>query len=110
MRPGTLVRAAALLMLAATVGCNSARFVEVRPDGGVVAIPNNSNDWPYHYRDKAKALMRQKCPSGYVIDHEEEVVTGSVTHTDAETETQKSPTLLVGGVDEQSNRSGHQGS
>jgi hypothetical protein len=97
MRPVTLMRAAILCFVATLVGCQSARLVEVRSDGGVVAIPNNSNTWPFYYRDKAEAMLKQKCPNGYVIDHEEEVVTGTVTHTNSQTETEKSPTLLVGG-------------
>jgi hypothetical protein len=107
MRPMTLVRTGLVLGLVSLVGCQSARFVEVRSDGsGVVAIPENSNTWPFYYRDKAEALIRQKCPHGYSIEHESEVVTGTVTHTDSQTNTQQNPTLLVGGTSGQAQRNG----
>lgn len=69
-----------------TVGCESARLVHSDSQGGCVAIPSNYNGWPCHYRDEAEKLMRQKCPQGYVIEREEEVVVGqtSTTHTDRE--------------------------
>jgi hypothetical protein len=81
------------------LGCGSARFVQVDGDGGVVAIRNNSNVWPTYYRDKADALIRQRCPAGYEIVREEEIVTGQVADTDTQSNTRQSPTLLLGGTD-----------
>jgi hypothetical protein len=61
-------------------GCgSSARYVAATNDGGIIAIPANTDDWPSHYRRDANELMAKKCPRGYVIDHEEEITTGQVT-------------------------------
>lgn len=79
MRTVTLLRHGLFLGWVSLVGCGSARYVSTGSEGGVLAIPSNSNSWPTYYRDKAEALMRAKCPNGYIIEHEEEAVTGSVT-------------------------------
>jgi hypothetical protein len=77
MRGTQGVRCAVLGLCLAAAGCLSpARYVAVGPDGGVVAIPRNTNYWPACYRSAAEELMRQKCPGGYVIDHEGEVAVG----------------------------------
>jgi hypothetical protein len=57
----------------------------VRWDGtnGVVAIPHNDDTWPEHNREHAEALMKEKCPRGYTVVSEEEVVVGQVQHTQA---------------------------
>lgn len=91
-------------LAAGCVGCASPRLVRVDKDGGVVAIPSNTNVWPTYYRDKAEAMLRQKCPGGYEIVREEEVVTGRVEHTDTRTQTEQNPTLLVGGTDGETTR------
>jgi hypothetical protein len=49
----------ALLLLAGVMGCGSARLIQLAPDGGVVAIPSNSNAWPFCYRDDADRLMAE---------------------------------------------------
>ncbi|MFL5339359.1 MAG: hypothetical protein ACJ8F7_04250 [Gemmataceae bacterium] len=72
-------RAFALLPLIA-IGCAEARYVTLEQNGGVVAIANNSDSWPNYNRKHAEELMAKKCPDGYVIDHEEEVVTGQTQH------------------------------
>jgi hypothetical protein len=63
------------LALLSITGCQTARFVSSDAHGGVIAIPNNSD----FCRKQAEELMAQKCPQGYVIDREEEVVVGQVT-------------------------------
>jgi hypothetical protein len=68
-------------------GCCTARFISVDADYAVVAIPNNTNDWPTYNRTHAEELMHQKFPQGFVIDHEGEVVTGTTQHTNTNTET-----------------------
>ena len=55
-------------------GCLSVRIVHDAPDGVVVVMPNNSDQWPTYYRNRAEYLMKKKCPDGYVIVHEEEFV------------------------------------
>jgi len=60
--------------LLAGLGCHStARYVRKEPDGGVVAIPTNTNHWPNYHRDEADRLMRLVCPNGYTILEEKEV-------------------------------------
>jgi hypothetical protein len=56
-------------------GCSTgARYVTTTNSAGVVAIPSNTDDWPYHYRKQAEELMQAKCPGGYVIEREETCV------------------------------------
>ncbi len=55
-------------------GCLAVRIAEEKPEGGVVVMPNNSNQWPTYYRNRAEYLMKQKCPDGYVIVNEEDFV------------------------------------
>jgi hypothetical protein len=80
-----LVLPAAVLVLAGVSGCGSARMIQSGPDGGVVSIPSNSNSWPCRYRESAEKLMAQKCPNGYEIVREEEVVVGQRSTTAAQT-------------------------
>src|SRR5713226_9158459 len=81
--------------IAGLSGCNSARYVTVDNSGGVVAIPSNSNSWPNYNRRHAEELMQAKCPGGYVIDHEEEFVTGTTQYVDSTTNTKGDPLLAA---------------
>lgn len=81
-------------LLFAVTGCSSARYVSLESNGGVVAIPRNTNSWPDYNRKNAEALMKEKCPEGYVIDREGEVVIGTTEYTDVTTET-KGDALLA---------------
>jgi hypothetical protein len=81
------LRAICSVLLVGLSGCCTARFVSVDQTSAVVAIPNNSNSWPSYHRQHAEQLMREKFPEGYVIDHEEEVVTGSTALTRTNTQT-----------------------
>jgi hypothetical protein len=56
-------------------------MIQSTPEGGVVAIPSNNNAWPFNYRDHAEKLMAMKCPNGYDVLREEEVVVGVKTTT-----------------------------
>lgn len=57
-------------------GCtSSARFVERRPDGGVIAVP------AYGDRDDAIALIEDEIGPRAAIVREEEVITGSDVKT-----------------------------
>lgn len=67
-----------ILMLVS--GCNHARYVMKDQWGGVVAIPNNNNQWPSFNRKHAEELIAQQCPQGYVIEGENEVVVGQESH------------------------------
>jgi len=57
-------------VLVAVCGCADVRFVQETPEGGVIAIPTNSNCWPMYYRSRAEKVMSQKCPDGYQIERE----------------------------------------
>jgi hypothetical protein len=81
-----LAPAAAVLVLISVSGCGGARMIQSGPDGGVVAIPSNSNYWPCKYRDSAVRLMEQKCPNGYQVVREEEVVVGQKSTTSEQTD------------------------
>lgn len=63
-----------LLGSALAGGCAQVRLVRDTPDGGVIAIPNNTNEWPTYYRNRAMQLMQRKCPEGYVIVGEQATV------------------------------------
>jgi hypothetical protein len=75
----------AAVLLVAVSGCGSARMIQTTPDGGIVAIPSNNNSWPFKYRDHADSLMAMKCPNGYDVVREEEVIVGIKTTTTAVT-------------------------
>ncbi len=63
-------------------GCVSARYVERNPDSGIVAVADNTNQWPSYNRDKAMELIRNHVGPDFEIVKEEEVVTGKVTRND----------------------------
>ena len=80
---GRLAGIAAVGCLVLPAACAAtARFVVVEPAGGVVAIHRNTPE----YREKALALMAQKCPGGYDIVREEEYVTGETVTKEYATE------------------------
>lgn len=68
---------AALLLTVA--GCAGARLVSFDAHGGCIAIPENSDGWPYYYHTSAEQIMRAKCPDGYRVLKEEKVVVGKST-------------------------------
>jgi hypothetical protein len=57
-------------------GCTLAHYIYRQPDYGVVAIPSNTNSWPFYYRDRAIELIRKHVGPDYVIVKEQTVVTG----------------------------------
>ena len=65
-----------LIGLVLACGCATARHVVKDAEGGIVAIPSNSE----RNREKAVELMKQHLPEGYVIEREEETVIGQTTH------------------------------
>jgi hypothetical protein len=94
---GTTSSRASMFALLATVsllasGCASARWVQCGADGGVVAMPSNTTQ----NREKALALIREKCPD-FEIVHEEEVVVGQTAHTNTETDVNGPGSIVVGG-------------
>lgn len=68
-----------VLLIGAT-GCQSVRVVSQGQAGGVIAIPANTDMWPFRYRSKAEAMLAQQCPEGYIIELEEEFVVGQSTN------------------------------
>ncbi len=74
-----------------SVGCQSARYVSRQSDSGVIAIPSNSNSWPFHYRQEAETLIRQHVGPDYEIVDEREVVTGTRVTNDEHTQRDLTP-------------------
>lgn len=74
-------RTISILVLAVlpACGCQSARYITKTASGGVVAIPADSNGWPFYHRADAEALMSQHFPEGYVVEAEQEAVVGTTT-------------------------------
>lgn len=67
-----------------SAGCaatGEARYVYQDGQYGVVGIPENTDRWPSHYREKAEELMARHFPDGFEIVRAEEVVEGSRTLT-----------------------------
>ncbi len=69
------------VLLGTMTGCSSARYVLREQDRGIVAIPANTNMWPWKHRDDARKLMKDHFPTGYRIDREFEEVVGKTTTT-----------------------------
>jgi hypothetical protein len=82
-------------LMAGLCGCNNARMVRWDGASGVVAIPHNDNVWPEYNREHAEALIRERCPRGYTIVNEEEVVVGQVQHTHVNTDRTGDPALAA---------------
>lgn len=101
-----MARCILLIALLSFTGCQSARYVHVTPEGGVVAIPENTNNWPSYHRDKAEALIKKNCPNGFDIVTERETVVGQVTRTNSQTDTEDAPTLLLGGREKTATKKG----
>jgi hypothetical protein len=68
----------AILCMLGLTGCStSARYVTSTSNCGIIAIPTNTDKWPFYYHKQAEELMLAKCPQGYVIEHEEEFIPGA---------------------------------
>jgi hypothetical protein len=70
---------AAAVATASSVGCANARYVQKMGDEGIVAIPNNTDAWPSYNRTEACRLIEQHVGPNYEIVEEKEVVTGTAT-------------------------------
>ncbi|MBI3821914.1 MAG: hypothetical protein HY289_04455 [Planctomycetes bacterium] len=103
MRYGVLLAALTTFIL---VGCSSPRMVSSTPDGGCVAIADNSNTWPSYNRRKALDMISEKCPGGYKIVREEEVVTGQTTTNNTQRDAKEVPIVkgVITGVSETTKR------
>ena len=72
----------ALLFLVALSGCaqtEGVRYVYQDRDFGVIALPENTDWWPTHYRRHGEKLMTDHFPDGYEIVRAEEVIEGEGT-------------------------------
>ena len=78
----------AALIAVGVSGCQSARYVLRDSDRGIVAIPANTNIWPWKHREDAEKLMNQHFPAGYRIDREFEEVVGKTTTSGEDTDGQ----------------------
>jgi hypothetical protein len=62
------------VIVAGLSGCASpAHYVEKRADGGVVAVPDGTNNWPNRYKDAATELIIKHVGSNYEIVDETNV-------------------------------------
>src|SRR5262249_52341266 len=71
-----------IVLPAFATGCEATkgvRYVYQERDFGVVALPENTNCWPAHYRRQAEKLMAAHFPEGHEVVRAEEVVEGSRT-------------------------------
>jgi hypothetical protein len=55
------------------------RYVYQDRDFGVIAMPENTDWWPTHYRRHGEKLMQDHFPDGYEIVRAEEVIEGERT-------------------------------
>jgi hypothetical protein len=83
MRPNFVLRATlAFLAIASSTGCSmthDVRYVYQDGDFGVVGLPENTDEWPTHYRRRAEELMQKHFPLGHEIVRAEEVIEGERT-------------------------------
>lgn len=78
-RFGSLLLVAAL---SAGGGCaSSAKYIEKRPDSGVVAAPDDSDAWPNHNKSNLLKLIEQHVGPNYEIVDQRTVRTGRQTHS-----------------------------
>ena len=88
-----MVRSILLAAVAAVglTGCagGGARYVAKQADGGVVAIPADTDAWPTHYRKKAEELMARHVGPDFEVVSEGEVVTGQSTNHDQKVQRDK---------------------
>jgi hypothetical protein len=72
----------AVIFVAALSGCASTegvRYVYQDRDFGVIAMPENTDWWPTHYRRHGEKLMDDHFPDGHEIVRAEEVIEGERT-------------------------------
>lgn len=86
-----LILPAVALTVAAVAGCasSSARYVAKDADGGVVAIPADTDVWPSHNRRAAEELIRRHVGPDFEVVREGEVVTGQATNHDQKVQRDK---------------------
>ncbi|MBX9582652.1 MAG: hypothetical protein K2X87_20280 [Gemmataceae bacterium] len=79
------------LVVAGLAGCagGGARYVSKQGDGGVVAIPADTDAWPTHYRKKAEELIVRHVGPDFEVVGEGEVVTGQSTNHDQKVQRDK---------------------
>lgn len=79
-----MIRATVLFAALLLAGCASttARPILRERDGGVVAIPDNSDRFPDYNRSQAEGLIREHVGKNFEIVKEEEYVIGPVTKSE----------------------------
>lgn len=73
------MRRAVVVVLLASVGCQSPRVVSRTADEGVIALPANSDEWPLRHQSTAKKMIRDHVGDAYEVVEEKEVTTGYTT-------------------------------
>jgi hypothetical protein len=85
-----LVSAAFLFVVVTSAGClQGARMVQKDANGGIVAIPQNTDMWPNYYRTDALKLIREQHSPNFEIVSEGEVVVGQQTQNNERIENRK---------------------
>lgn len=74
-------------------GCASARVVRVDSNSVVVAVPDQTNDWPFHYRDEALKVAKENIKDPILVSSVRVKVGESITSN------QNSNTHDLGGKD-----------
>lgn len=90
--PRIAIGAAFVFIVSVLPGCmGGAKLVHSDMNGGVVSIPENSNVWPFYYRDAAYAKIRENYPAfdpGDIVE-QGEVVIGKQTQNNARTDSRQ---------------------
>ena len=71
-----------MILLLLVCGCattQGVRYVYQDREFGVIGMPENTDEWPTHYRRQAEKLMEEHFPEGHEIVRAEEVTEGSRT-------------------------------
>lgn len=75
-------------MISVAGGCASpAHYIEQKADGGVVAIPDNSNTWPNYNVRAARELIAKHVGPNFEIVDQYQVKTGQTTRNEQQTNT-----------------------
>lgn len=69
--------AVVLILVPGCATTQNVRYVYQDRDFGVIGMPENTDEWPTHYRRQAEKLMGEHFPEGHEIVRAEEVVEGS---------------------------------
>lgn len=76
-----LLAVACVAMVSGLSGCATARVIKSDPTTVVVAVPDQTNDWPFHYRDEAMKVAGQHIKDPVLVGTNRVKVGETVTNT-----------------------------